>query len=132
MREKLSISDINIVADKGESLFSGNYAETNGVKTSNAIYMSGADLNLSSINNGTITFDDGIDGTNYNINIKTDEGIAKADGEIKEWIKKLNDELKDEKIKIEFDIPKEVEEYFQQLHPWNQLLKYHYLKPVLQ
>ena len=66
-------SDINIVADKGESLFSGNYAETNGVKTSNAIYMSGADLNLSSINNGTITFDDGIDGTNYNINIKTDD-----------------------------------------------------------
>ena len=66
-------SDINIVADKGESLFSGNYAEKAGVKTSNAIYMNGADLNLSSVNNGTITFDDGIDGTNYNINIKTDE-----------------------------------------------------------
>ena len=68
-----SYRDILIKADNGESLFSGNYAETNGVKKSNAIYMYYADLKLSSVNNGTITFDDGIDGINYNINIKTDE-----------------------------------------------------------
>ena len=49
------------------------------------------------------------------INIKTDEGIAKADGEIKEWVDKLNNELKDKKIKIEFDVPKEINDYFQQL-----------------
>ena len=49
------------------------------------------------------------------INIKTDEGIAKADGEIKEWVDKLNNELKDKKIKIEFDIPKEIEAYFRDL-----------------
>ncbi len=65
-------SDINIVADNGESLFSGNYVEKAGVKKSNAIYMDSADLKLSSVNNGTITFDDGIDGNAYSIVVNGD------------------------------------------------------------
>ena len=65
-------SDINIVADNGESLFSGNYVEKAGVKKSNAIYMDGSDLKLSSVNNGTITFDDDIDGNAYGIVVNGD------------------------------------------------------------
>ena len=63
-----SASDILITADNGTSLFSGNKANTK----SNAIYMSGANLKLSSVNNGVITFDDGIDGKVYNINLTGD------------------------------------------------------------
>ena len=63
-----SDSDILITADAGTSLFSGNKANDK----SNAIYMDGANLNLSAVNKGTITFDDGIDGTNYNINVTGD------------------------------------------------------------
>jgi predicted outer membrane repeat protein len=67
-----SESSLNIVADNGMSTFSGNTA--NG--ESNAVYMRGGktiDLNLTAQNSGTITFDDAIDGQNYNVNIKTDD-----------------------------------------------------------
>ena len=67
-----SRKNILITADNGESLFSGNYVEKAGVKTSNAIYMSDADLKLFSVNNGTITFDDGIDGNAYGIVVNGD------------------------------------------------------------
>ena len=68
-----SDSDILITADNGTSLFSGN----SGYVKSNAIYMSGKttalrSLNLSAVNKGTITFDDGIDGVNYNIKVNGD------------------------------------------------------------
>lgn len=59
-----SIKDIKIVADKGISEFSGNYTETNGVKDDNAIYMGDnyAIITLEAKNNGTIKFNDNIDG----------------------------------------------------------------------
>ena len=65
--------DILITSDAGTSLFSGNKANDK----SNAIYMSGTiwnqiDLNLSAVNKGTITFDDGINGSSYNINVTGD------------------------------------------------------------
>ncbi|MCI5544213.1 MAG: autotransporter outer membrane beta-barrel domain-containing protein [Azospirillum sp.] len=78
-----STADLSITADNGASLFDGNYVEKNGVKTSNAVYMVGAEdaavgLNLSAVNNGTITFNDGINGTNYNINVTGDStGVVK-------------------------------------------------------
>lgn len=66
---------LTISADKGSSLFSGNYTldKVKGL-TSNAIYMLGAnkDLNLIAQNKGTINFEDGIDGLNYDINISGD------------------------------------------------------------
>ncbi len=72
-----SDQDILVTADAGTSLFSGNKANDK----SNAIYMSGTNritLNLSAVNNGTITFDDGIDGKNYNINVTGDgSGVVK-------------------------------------------------------
>ncbi len=88
-------SDVKIVADNGESLFSGNTA---GGK-SNAVYIDGAgkivldqydvdslhvetsipiaeaaagSLALETKNNGHIIYDDGIDGSNYNIDISGD------------------------------------------------------------
>ncbi len=67
-----SESNLNISADAGESLFSGNYIEANGVQISNAVFMDSADLKLSATNNGTITFDDGIMGSGYNIHIMGD------------------------------------------------------------
>ena len=67
-----SNKDILIKVDNGESLFSGNYVEAAGVKKSNDIYMDSADLKLSSVNNGTITFDDDIDGNAYGIVVNGD------------------------------------------------------------
>ncbi len=84
-------TDILISADNGASLFDGN--KVNG--KNNAIYMQGqpeiecedcetyepeqpANLNLSAVNNGTITFNDGIDGRIYNVNISGDgTGVVK-------------------------------------------------------
>ena len=68
-----SINDLNIIADNGTSLFSGNKANGN----SNAIYMKGSydsykALNLKAINNGLIVFDDAISGDSYDININGD------------------------------------------------------------
>ena len=68
-----SDQDILVTADNGSSLFSGN--KTND--KSNAVYMSGTTrspiaLNLSAVNKGTITFNDGIDGVNYNIKVNGD------------------------------------------------------------
>lgn len=60
-----STKDLNIKADNYASLFRGNTA--NG--SSSAIYITGADLNLTGENNGSITFDDDIDGSNYDLNI---------------------------------------------------------------
>ena len=64
-----STRNLQITADNGTSLFEGN--TVNG--ESNAIYMSGGssgtNLNLTGTNKGVITFNDDIDGNNYNINI---------------------------------------------------------------
>ena len=66
--------DILITADNGTSLFDGNYVSNDGgiSKKYEAVYMNGANLNLSAVNKGTITFNDGIDGVNYNVNVKGD------------------------------------------------------------
>ncbi len=90
-----SSKDILITADNGVALFEGNTA--NG--KSNAIYMKGTEavedeenpvekeiinLNLSSLNNGNITFNDAIDGQLYNINISGDgTGVVRFDNEVK-------------------------------------------------
>jgi len=92
-----SNSDILITADNGASLFDGN--KVNG--ESNAIYMQGTpeqgcsdceeytpeervNLNLSAVNNGTITFNDAIDGNIYNINVYGDgTGVVKLNNEVK-------------------------------------------------
>ena len=49
------------------------------------------------------------------ININTKDGIDKADGEIKTWIDKLKTELETNKIKIDFDVPKDISEYFKEI-----------------
>ena len=72
--------DILITADNGASLFDGNYVSNDGgiSKKYEAVYMNGADLNLSAVNKGIITFNDGINGTNYNINVTGDStGVVK-------------------------------------------------------
>ena len=66
-------SDLNITADNGTSLFSGNKANDK----SSAVFMGAdngrmIDLNLKTANNGIITFDDGIDGKFYNLNLTGD------------------------------------------------------------
>ena len=85
-----STTDLNIIADNAQSVFSGNYTESKGVQTPNAIYLGGVsgvtqpdkvtsintqtvtteqieqiivpDLTLNAVSNGTILFDDAIDG----------------------------------------------------------------------
>ena len=85
-----STTDLNIIAkDGGQSVFSGNYTESKDVQTPNAIYLGGVsgvqpevitsintqtvttdriqetrvpDLTLNAVSNGTILFDDAIDG----------------------------------------------------------------------
>ncbi|MDO4184313.1 MAG: hypothetical protein Q4D11_03635, partial [Rhodospirillales bacterium] len=92
-----STKDILITADNGASLFDGN--KVNG--ESNAIYMQGTpeqgcsdceeytpeervNLNLSAVNNGTITFNDAIDGNIYNINVYGDStGVVKFNNLVK-------------------------------------------------
>ena len=63
-----------ITSDNGTSLFDGNYVSNDGgaTKKYEAVYMNGADLNLSAVNKGIITFNDGIDGVNYDVNVKGD------------------------------------------------------------
>ncbi len=73
-----SETDLRISADKGESLFSGNYVGTEDNQTSNAIYIEDADLSLSATNKGIVTFEDGITGSNYNIHIMGDgQGVVR-------------------------------------------------------
>ncbi len=75
-----SEKDLLITADDGTSLFKDNKA--NG--ESNAIYMNGADLTLGAVNNGTMQFDDVIDGQNYNIDIYGDgTGVIKFNNEVR-------------------------------------------------
>jgi len=67
--------DITITADNGQSIFSGNYTESQGVKDDNAIWMdsSSAKLNLTAKNNGLIRFDDNINGAvGYDLNLNAD------------------------------------------------------------
>ncbi len=67
---------INIKADNGESIFSGNkeeyydYDTGETIKKSNAIHSYGGEINLEATNNGIIHFDDGIvlNNTSFNIN----------------------------------------------------------------
>ena len=89
-----STKDILITADNGVSLFESN--TVNG--ENNAIYMKGVEaveddenpveeqiinLNLSSLNNGNITFNDAIDGLLYNINISGDgTGVVRFDNKV--------------------------------------------------
>lgn len=59
-----STEDLTVRADNGVTLFSGNKAVSNGVESSNAIYMDSPSvvLNFESVNNGLIQSDDAIDG----------------------------------------------------------------------
>ena len=81
--------NLNIVADNGTSLFSGNYVQqgSSGSKNSEAIHVSysSATITLEAKNNGTIQFDDYIDGvTGYNVNITGDStGTVKMYNDIK-------------------------------------------------
>ncbi len=74
-----SRADLLITANDGNSRFSGN--KVNG--KSNAVYMSGTEdsvinLSLNVQNKGVITFDDAVDGRNYNLNISGDgTGVVK-------------------------------------------------------
>ena len=68
-----SSSDLNIIADNGQSIFSGNKVISSGVEESNAIYMdNSATLNLETQNDGLIHFDDKIDGNDYSIELNGD------------------------------------------------------------
>ena len=65
----------NIIADNGQSIFSGNYVEDTNGKRNEAIYAtySSTNINLTAKNNGTIRFDDTINGASgYNLNITGD------------------------------------------------------------
>ena len=62
-----STTDINIVANNDTTLFSGNYTQTSTGRNDNAIWMQTTEentptLTLNATNNGTIQFDDEIDG----------------------------------------------------------------------
>ncbi len=62
-------TDLNIIADNGVSIFSGNYTvDKDGKRTNNAVYMDkdGGTLKLEAKNNGLIIFNDQIDGKNNN------------------------------------------------------------------
>lgn len=68
--------DLNIIADNGSSLFSGNKTIDNGLETPNAIYVDSntATLTLKSVNKGVIQIDDQIDGAGgYSVNISGDD-----------------------------------------------------------
>ncbi len=56
---------VNITADAQTSSFTSNTAD-------NAIYVDGANLNLSAQNSGVLTFDDNISGNDYDVNILGD------------------------------------------------------------
>ena len=72
-----AISDFTIKADNGTTAFQGNYVQAgSGDKISQAIYVgdSSATITLRTTNNGTILFDDDIDGAyGYKINISGDD-----------------------------------------------------------
>ena len=78
-----SLKDLNISADAGKSLFSGNYVRIGEEKKSNAIYMAGTEgdeieLGLKTQNKGSVSFDDGINGKHYNLKITGDgSGIVR-------------------------------------------------------
>ena len=68
-------NSLTIAADKGNSVFSGNYVEDVNGKRSEAIYVdnAAATLTLQSKNDGTILFDDQINGVaGYGLSIKGD------------------------------------------------------------
>ena len=65
----------NIIADNGQSVFSGNYVEDINGKRNEAIYAgsSSSNINLTAQNNGSIRFDDMINGVSgYNLNLSGD------------------------------------------------------------
>ena len=68
--------NINIIADNGKSIFSGNYTKDSSGEVPNAIYVdnSTATVKLNSKNNGLILFDDQIDGIadGYNLYLTGD------------------------------------------------------------
>ena len=76
-----STTDLNIIADNAQSVFSGNYTETtdasgNTTRDDNAIYLDAADaaLNFNLKNNGSIVMADNIDGVDgYTVNITGDD-----------------------------------------------------------
>ena len=70
-----TIKDLNFLADNYQSVFSGNYTESNGVKDDNAIYVNSADaiLTFQTTNNGSVVMNDNIDGVEgYQVNITGD------------------------------------------------------------
>ena len=65
-----------IIADGGNSVFSGNKVMVNGATTNNAIWANDADVKveLQAVNNGKILFDDEIDGVEgYKLDLSGDE-----------------------------------------------------------
>ena len=76
-----SNKDILIAAENGDSIFSDNYMQTGNTVTGNDIYMAGSQeapivLNLLAAN-GSISFNSGIDGSSYTVNIDgKDAGVV--------------------------------------------------------
>ncbi len=69
---------VNITADAQTSSFASNTAD-------NAIYVDGANLNLSAQNSGVLTFDDNISGNSYDVNILGDNsGIVRFNNHVNE------------------------------------------------
>ena len=66
--------DLNITADNGSSVFSGNYTESDGIREDNAIYMDNTNaVNFNLKNGGKIVMNDKINGvTGYQVNISGD------------------------------------------------------------
>src|SRR5574344_216249 len=68
--------DLNFVANNRQSVFSGNYTESAGVKDDNAIYVdsNSAKLSFKLKNNGSFVMKDNIDGTTgYDVDIQGDD-----------------------------------------------------------
>ncbi|HBX35434.1 MAG TPA: hypothetical protein DEF63_06760, partial [Cyanobacteria bacterium UBA11440] len=76
-------SDLNLVADNYNSVFSGNYTQKSGeAKDYNAIYVNSDNdsqtvLTLSTLNNGSFVFDDNISGKNgYQIKVQSSDNTG--------------------------------------------------------
>ncbi len=86
-----SALDLLILADNGTSHFKNNYVIANGKRINNAIYMENNNLltlELVAANNGSLIFDDEIDGKKYNVSLNGDgTGMVR----INNYVKNIND-----------------------------------------
>ena len=57
------------------------------------------------------------------INIDTKDGIDKANKEIKDWLNNLQSDIDKNKLKISFDIPKELDKYLESVSKSSSKLK---------